>query len=226
MAGYLPLADEPLATWTASFMGHIVPDAVDYGLTPAQAAAYATKQQAYQAALAAALDPATRGAATIFTKNEVKKELIALTRETAMQIQGTMSVTDEQRQTLGLTVRKTPTPIPPPSVSPDIDVVSVVGRLVTLRLHNAAVPARRKPDGALGATLFSFVGPVPSQNVNDWKFEGSTTNATTVAEFDESVQPGTKVWFTAFWYNRRGESGPPCDPVGAVIQFGGMSMAA
>jgi len=207
MSDYLPLADESLATWTANFMGHIVPDAVDYGLTPAQAAAYATKQQAYQAALTAALNPTTRGPATILVKNEAKQELIAATREIAMQIQGTMSVTNEQRQGLGLTVRKTPTPVPPPDAAPKIDIESISGRTVTIRLHDGDVAKRGKPPGVAGASVFSYVGTTPPADPSGWTFQGNTTRTTFTASFNSGTAAET-VWFTAFWFNPRGMSGP------------------
>jgi hypothetical protein len=40
------------------------------------------------------------------------------------------------------------------------------------------------------------------------------------------VVPGAKVWFTAFWFNGRKQSGLACAPVGTNIQFGGLSQAA
>jgi hypothetical protein len=50
--------------------------------------------------------------------------------------------------------------------------------------------------------------------------------STTVdVEFDADVAAGSKVWFTAFWFNPRAMSGPACAPISAYVQFGG-SMAA
>jgi hypothetical protein len=62
--------------------------------------------------------------------------------------------------------------------------------------------------------------------VSDWQFWGNTTKTSVEVEFDASLTPGTVVWFTAFWYNPRGESGPGCAPVSGIIAGGAMQQAA
>ncbi len=145
----------------------------------------------------------------------------------ARLVQATPSVTPEQKSELEVTVRDGEgSPIPAPPTPPQIDLVSMVGRTLSIRLHNGDSTRRGKPAGVAGASVFSYVGPTPPAEIASWKFEGSTTRTTTDVAFAPDLAPGTKVWVTAFWFNPRSQSGPACDPVSALIQFGGLSMAA
>ena len=108
-----------------------------------------------------------------------------------------------------------------------MDVLSVSGHTVHVRLHDANNPGKRgKPAGCKGAALFSFVGTAAPGDPSLFKFEGNTTRTSFDVIFPDSVAPGTMVWVTAVWFNERTQSGPACSPIGAFIQFGGMSMAA
>jgi len=39
-----------------------------------------------------------------------------------------------------------------------------------------------------------------------------------------TVPAGSKVWFTAFWFNRKSESGPATNPVYSWTNNGGVSL--
>ncbi len=229
MASYLPLTDAGLLNWSANFNTQLdaLTDPTIVGLTSAQATQYASAQSAYDAAYTAATDPSTRGKATVFAKNEAKKSLVAISREFAMAVTNHPGVTDQQRLDFGLTVRDTePTPVPPPSTSPTIDVLSVDGWTFNLRLHNGDSTSRAKPEGVKGATVFSYVGDQPPVDVDDWKFEGSQTRTEVTIEFPTTLSPGTKVWITAFWFNPTSQSGPAAMPISRFINYGNMSQAA
>ena len=131
-------------------------------------------------------------------KNDARTALKNSARLLATIIQGQATVTDAQKIELGLTVRSAPSRIPRPADAPALDIVSVERRTVHLRLHDATDASRRgKPAGVAGATLFSFIGPTPPSNPNDWKFEGNTTRTTFDVTFPDSVAPGTQVWVCA-----------------------------
>jgi len=201
-------------------------DSMRYGVNPTVAAGFSGKQVEFGVALQNSSDPLTRGKRTVFLKNEAKKQLVKLTRELARQINNTLSVTDQQRQELGLTIRKVePTPVPVPSGKPKIEVIKIDGHRVTLRLSDVEKPkSLAKPAGTAGASVFSFVGVSPPGDFQNWTFESNVTRPSeTTLSFDQSLALGTQVWFTAFWYNPRGQSGPATNPVSTLIQFGGLS---
>jgi hypothetical protein len=197
----------------------------DVGLTLEEATGYATLQADYAAKLVTAVDPGTRGPAAILAKNDAKKLLVAESRKLAMAATNHPATTDAQRQALGLTIRDNdPTPVPPPSTAPLIDVLSVKARTFELRLRDAVTSAKRKPAGVQGATLFSYVGEEAPASLSDWKFEASTTRTDIEIDIPVTVPAGSKVWFTAFWFNRKSESGPATNPVYSWTNNGGVSL--
>ncbi len=223
---YLPASDAGLLSWSANFSSKIATGFASFGLTSANATAYAAKQVAFASALTASTDPLTRGPNTVLLKNQCKAALVQISRQMAMQVTGTMTVTNAQRQSLNLTVRAQPQPIPPPGVAPALDIVSITGRTVRVRLHDADDASRRRPAGVTGCSVFSYVGATPPADTDPWKFEGSTTSVNFDVQFPMSVAPGTQVWVTAFWTNSKRQGGPACTPIGCNVGGGGAAPIA
>lgn len=225
MSFYNNVTDANLLVGSLNFSTLISAGAASYGLLPAQAVSYAALHSSYASAFAAAADPISRTKGKVATKNSCRRFLIEGARNLAAIIQSTPTVTDEQKIDLGLTVRSAPQPQPRPTEPPDMDIVSVEGHLVKLRLHDSTTPSRRgRPPGASGAAVLSYVGETPSADPAEWRLEGPTTRTTVEVQFDSSIAPGSKVYLTAFWFNARGQ-GPACAPESTYIQFG-TSMAA
>jgi hypothetical protein len=226
MPDFLPTRESELLTWSVNFKELITATPTLYGLTAAQATAYADLHAAFATTYQTANDPGTRTPAAIIAKNTAMKDLKTNARQLSKIIQGTPTVTDEQRGLLGLTVPAERSPINPPEEIPVVEVLERFGTIVRLKLHDGSGSRRGKPAGVAGATLFSYVGATPPSDVGAWKFEGNTTRTITEVEFAAGTAPGTVVWFTAFWYNPRGQSGPGCAPVSAIIAGGAMQQAA
>ncbi len=216
--------DAELVSASGDFSTAITAAPATYGLVAAQATAYAALDTAFASAYATAVDPITRTKAAIAAKNQARKELVASARQLADYIISNPAVSNAQLIELGLDPRTERTPIPAPTVSPSIDFVSVTGRTVKLRLHTGV--RRGKPAGVNGVAIFSHVGATPPASIEVWKFEGNSGRTVVEVAFDDSVAPGALVWFTAFWFNNRKQSGPACDPVSVNIAGGGVSMAA
>lgn len=218
--GFLPVSDSGLLAWTINFNALIDAAPTVYGLTVEQAAEYTTLSNAYAVAYQTAVDPGTRTKGKVAAKNTARAALKDRARLLAKVIEGQPTVTDEQKIDLGLNVRKAQSPIPVPDSAPDIDIVSVSGRRVKIRLHNADNTKRGKPAGVAGASVFSFIGEVPPSDTAAWKFEGNTTRTVVDVDIDPAAQPGAKVWLTSFWFNPRAQSGPAANPVTTNVQFG------
>jgi hypothetical protein len=227
MPDFLPARDAELVTWSTNFNTRVTAAPTTYGLTAAQATAYDALHDAFVAAYNAASSDAGNSTSAIITKDDARAALKANARMLARIVQATPTVTNTQKSDLGLTVRDAdPSPIPPPDAAPGLDVVSVSGNTVRIRLHDTANPTRRgRPDGVAGAAVFSYVGAAAPSDPGAWKFEGNTVKTTVDVVFPGATAPGAKVWFTAFWFNPRAQSGPACAPVGTNIQ-GGAAMAA
>ena len=223
---FIPRTDADLLAFAQHYSTLITTAPTSYGLTTTIATTLAGKVTSYQTAFAAAVGASTRGPSTIFAKDQARRDLVAYIRTTAKQIQGTITVTDQQRQDLGLTVPAQPSPIPPPAFKPTIDIVSVSGNTVTIRIHSdGGGPRRGRPPGVDGISIWSAVGAAAPTVEADWNNQGITTRTVVDITFPSTVTPGSKVWFTAFYFNPRKQNGPAADPVGTNIA-GGSAMAA
>lgn len=220
-----PPTDAGLLAWSLNFSTRITAAPVPLGLTAGQATSYATLHTNFSNAMAA-IDPGERSKSLVSTKNLARTALKTSARQLASIIQGQPTVTDAQKIDLGLTVRNAPTPIPPPANAPGITIVATTGNTVKIRLTDLVDSANRgKPAGVDGASVFSFIGAAAPTEESEWNFEGVTSKTRLDIEFPETVAPGAKVWFTAFWFNNRKENGPAATAVGTNIP-GGSAMAA
>lgn len=230
MADFLPNNDSKLRAWADNFSTKITAQPVSYGLVAAQATAFAAVMATFDAALSVATTPATRTRGAIAAKDAAKKTMMANARDLARIINAFPSITNQQRIDLGLTPRSdtiSPVPVPVPQESPVLEVVSANGYNMRLKLRSVDSNRRGKPPGVDGATIFSFVGSAPPTDIAKWKYEGSTSITLFDMAFPPTVEGGSQVWLTAFWYNPRKQSGPACTPISAYIAGGvGVSMAA
>jgi hypothetical protein len=226
---FIPRNDAEFLAWVLNLSTRVTATPVPYGLSAGIATTLAGLVSTFETALEAATDPSTRGKQTVLIKSEARTTLENYCRVVARQVQGTSTVTNPQRNELGLTVRDVePSSIPAPGMAPGMVVTKVDGRMVGVRLFDPANPTRRrKPVGVQGATVMSYVGETAPLDPSAWKFEGSVTRTKAEVLFPLTVPAGAKVWLTAFWFNPRAEGGPACAPVGTHVQFGGdMPMAA
>lgn len=223
MADYLPTRESELVTWASNFNTLVQAGAITYGLTPAQALQMGSLYTAFAAAHQTASDPATRSPSNIIAKNTAMKNMVACIRQLARILQANPSLSAQQKSDLGLTVRDVePSPVNPPASAPMLDVLSAAGRLVKIRLHDSANPARRgRPDGVAGASVFSFVGPTPPAELSAWMFVGNTSRTGMDVQFDAQVPAGAVVWLTACWFNGKAQNGPACSPVNTNLPGGG-----
>ena len=218
---YFPTTDSGVEQFTANFSGLISIDPAVYGLDSKIAADYSGLQKDFAAKLTAAVNPATRGRLSVFQKDEARKALVLITRKYAQQISKMVSVTDDQRVELGITIADTKrTPVPAPTTSPHIKVIKTEGRYVTLELSQTKAK-RGKPNKVAGATIFTFTGPVAPQGADGWKFIENTTKTTVQIPFPPS-STGDTIWITAFWSNSRDESGPAAAPISIALPAGGV----
>lgn len=218
--GFLPNKDDALLAWSLNFKTIISAGPVPLGLTAAQATAYSALHSSFAAAMEACA-PGMKSKSLVAAKNDARDLLKTSARLLASIIQGQAAVTDAQKLELGLTVRSAPTPIPPPADAPALDIVWVKGRVVRIRLHDAANPGRRgKPANVKGAAVFSFIGEEPPTDMRQYHFEGNTTETIISITFPPDTAAGAKVWILAMWFNERTKSGPPCEPVGTNLQLG------
>jgi hypothetical protein len=222
---FLPSREADLVTWLGTFQDGITSMGMAVGISTSQVTTFTGLNSTWVDAYNASQNANTRTPAGIIVKNQAKKSVVDNARLLAGIIQKFPGTSDEQRATLGLNVPAARTPIPPPSVSPFIDVMSVIGHTVQIRLHDGSLTSRAKPAGVTGANIFSYVGAAPPATVEEWTFQGGTSRNVIDIPFPIDLAPGTKVWLTAQWTNSKREAGVATDPISVLIQFGGLSQA-
>lgn len=215
VADYLPTRESELLLWVDVFQTKIGAAPASFGISLPQSAGLTANFNDFEAKYLLLQDSATRTPLAIENKDQAKDKLlndVNGVRKIAQYIQNNPATTDSQRVDLGLPVHDDqPSPVPAPVLSPQIDMQPPVVRTVRIRLHNEqTLGHRRKPEGVAGATIFSFVGPLPPalDDVGAWKFEMNTGKTTEEITFPSTVAAGATVWITASWYNQKGEQGP------------------
>jgi len=222
-ADFLPARESDLLEWTANFSLKINTMAAALGLTPLQAASYQAVNDSFAQAYRTAIDPVTRTPTAIVVKNTIKTELVELARSFAAIIQSHPETTDPQRVSLGLTVRRRDgVSIGRPPGKPELTMLSTTGRRAKLKVFAIDEHRRAKPDGVAGAMVLAHVGEEPPLEPWDWCYCCTTTRQEFEVSFPPRIAPGAKVWLTAMWFNRKGQSGPAATPVSTRI---GDSMA-
>lgn len=218
---YLPSTDSELLYWSGHFARGVAERAEELGISPQRAAALVAAQQAFAAAMALLGNSETRTSIARFRKNERREELKAAVRPVAELIQANADVSDEQRQALGLTIRKRGrSRIGRPTEAPSVWIADVRGTTVTVVLRQEVAGRRGRPAGATGALIYAIVSPAAAADPSPeaWPITRFVTETTASITFDGP--PGSVVYVTARWVNRRAEGGPLADTVSAHLQFG------
>jgi hypothetical protein len=205
---------------SANFAALLTAAPTTYGLVASQATAFATLNTALQTAYAAAISPATRTRTAV----EANRQAIENMRKTAILygkiITATPTVTDAQLVALGLLPRSSPAPRPIPLIPPVLTIVSVVNRLVTIKIRPGGSDSRSKPNGTAGAQVFSYSGPTAPSDPRLYHYEGLATRGTAQVQFPDTIANGSTVWLAAGWVTQRGLPCQACTPVQVIIQGG------
>lgn len=222
MPDFLPRRDGQLLAWAAGFGRGISEDPQSLGLTPAQADAYDSAYTAMAYEMHLASSGSTRTAAVVLQKSESTAALKSLARTLARIVRANPDVSANRRMQLGLDPgNRAATKILAPDASPDIQIKSVVGQRVTLRLYNTGEPSRSGiPRGTIGAQLFTCLSEDRPEADAFWQPQGLTSTARMMIEFPASIRPGAQVWFAARWLSPRLKPGPMSSPVSTRVQGG------
>lgn len=222
----VPTKDSSLLNWSTNFNTRCVASPVTFGLTAGQMTIYTPLHNTFVSAYNAANIVGSRSKSLVSAKNDAKAALLLDARALYALVAANTTVSAANKDLINVAVRRHPAPQPVPSVSPALDIVSVMGKTIKIRLHDAAIPSHRgKPAGVKGASVFSFVGTEAPTDPAEWKFEGNTTVTTVDIVFPTTVAAGAQVWLTASWFNERAQAGPTCAAVGANLQYGSLMAA-
>jgi hypothetical protein len=219
-------SDADLASGSANAVSIITPVPATYGVTAPQITAYGVLTTNFNDLLALAIAPATRTPVSIADKNNAKDTLKEASVNLAKIITATQTVTNAMLIALRMNERVIPTPRPVPGTPPTVEVISVAGRLVTIRVHDTETEGRGLPFGAVGANIYSYAGPTAPSDPREYHFEGMATRAKTQIVFPDSVASGATIWLSAQWVSRRGDTSVGSTPMCFTLQGGALPAAA
>ncbi len=217
--------DSVLASQASNFSTVLTADPVVYNETPAAATAVATAVDAFVASLNILTEARANGVRSqqmTAAKDADRLAMLNLLRPIYSSVQDSVSISDEAKIALGVHVKDTTnTPQPVPDFAPLLSVTKVNGSVVSVRAANPNEPASRaRPPFVSGIALFSYVGSEAPTDPSAFKFEGNTGRVDIDVVFSALVPTGATVWFTAFFFNNRKQSGPACTPVSATLGAG------
>src|SRR5262245_5210274 len=143
----VPKKDSLLVNYSTNFNTRGVAAPADFGLSVPQMTAFTALHEAWLDAYTACNVEGGKNKALVAEKNQAKANLLPYARELYAQIQFSLTVTDENKTLMGVTIRSNqPTPVPPPADPPKLTKLSVVGTVVKYQVADLAFPdTKRRP---------------------------------------------------------------------------------
>ena len=222
----IPRADSAVLQWSQNVLNLISCSPSQWGLQPSDVSDYAALHADFATKLTAC-EPSVRSKPAVVAKNESLEKLKSGALLLAYKIYADASVSEAMKVQIGMPPRAKPTQIPPPDSAPIVQIVSQSGFTVRIRLRDTDGARRGRAAHTAGASVFTFAGDEPPTDRGQWKFERSTGRVDKIdITFPATLTPGTKVWFTALWFNGRKQSGPMAQPIAANVAGGSVSKAA
>lgn len=205
---YIPASDADFDAWIVNFSTLLTADPTAYGEDAASALVVQTAADTWTAAYLAATDPGTRTTPTIAAKDAARVDADAAARPVAQRINANTSVTNMQREDLGITVRKTTrTPVPAPITAPALTLRSAIPNQHELSIRDETTPTTKaKPFGVVGVELHRAIGVAPAVDPAATSFLNVTTKTPTWQQTDPG-DAGSTVTYFARWITRSGPGG-------------------
>lgn len=231
MPDFIPRKDSLAAHWAAHFVQHVAGDAARFNL-PAETIALLVQRQAdFAEAVRVASHSGTRTAVTVEAKRAARAAFETVARQVAGIVRGMASNDRVTLIQLGLATgpgRGAPRRrVGRPASAPVVSVRLVDGSRVTIQLKNTDTPGRRGMHADIAdAHLYTFVGEQYPAALNEWKHYGGSSRGIKTIDFGSAHRPGTQVWITARWGNRRGEFGAHATPVMTFLGYCGAAARA
>lgn len=215
---WIPSADTDLTAWVGNFLTYASDNLAVLGLSPAKLVPLQSAFTLWVPAYAAHIGAQTTAQSARENKDSVRDDIETALRPLVNVIQATPSVTDAQRQALGITVRSaTRTAVGAPTTRPVATVDTSQRLRHTISFVNELTPtSRAKPDGVSGCEIWVKVGNAPPADPAELRYLATDTRTPYVAEFD-GVDAGKTAYYMLRWVSTRGDQGPWSQTVSGTI---------
>jgi len=207
-SSYIPASDQGFDAFATNFAALLTADPTAYGEDAGVAATVQAAVDAWAAAFALATNPASRTTPVIADKDAARVSAVATIRPVAMRINANSAVTNQQREDLGLTVRKQfPTPVPAPTSVPTLALLQSIPNQQKLSIRDENTPTTKaKPFGVVGVEVFRAIGASPAAGPEEASFLARST-VSPVYLGNSGAEAGLTATYFARWTTRSGPNG-------------------
>jgi hypothetical protein len=183
---YIPTKNADLNNWMANFAAVAAAAPSAYGLTSANIATINAANANFGAAYAPLTSPSTKTKAAVSAFNGQRAASLAQVTPLAVQISASPSISNDNKTSIGVTVRKTTrSPLPVPTTQPSLSLVAMLpGSLQLAYVDGAAPGGKQKPFGAVGMEVWTNIGTVPATDPSQASYIQSVSKSPFLLTYD------------------------------------------
>ncbi|MDR0428152.1 MAG: hypothetical protein LBH12_06065 [Dysgonamonadaceae bacterium] len=215
---FIPENDEKFLVWLKNLTAYISQKYETWNIPVAEIHPLNAQTAAFETALHAAMNPATRTKAAVQAKNDTRNTVKSTIRMfLKAYVTYNRAVTDSDRDNMNLPIhKKGRTPAPIPKGYPFFRIDSSVIRRLSIYFYDSANEKRRKPEGVHGAEIRWGFSDVPVVEPEKLIYSGFDTASPYTIEFTGEDR-GRTVYIALRWENTRGEKGPWSEIYNSII---------
>jgi hypothetical protein len=174
-------------------------------------------QTAFKTLFAETQDPATRTSVVIAQRNDARAVLTAKARQMVeFRIRRNPAVTTADLIAIHLKPYNPPSPVPPPTTIPEIEMETPHPRVLRIKFRVSGSRHLGKPAGVHGLECGWVIADAPPQHTRDLLNSSFATRNPLELVFDEDER-GQRIYFAARWESGVGKKGLWSDIFSAVI---------
>jgi hypothetical protein len=218
MPDYIPASDAEFNAWQANFVNYANLNLANLGLVILDLTSIFSAQAAWTPSLTAHVAAQANAQSARATKDANRTALEVLIRALVRRLQASPSVSDAEREALGITVPDTgATAAATPTTRPICQVDTAQRLRHTIDFTDESTPTRKaKPAGVLGAEIWVKIGPTPPVDPGELTFLAVDTRSPYTRDYPGS-EGGKQAHYMLRWVNTRGETGPWSETATATI---------
>ena len=212
---YIPHGDDEFNAWQANFVTYANANLANLGLTILDLTSIFSAQAAWTPSLTAHVAAQANAQSARATKDANRTALEVLIRALVRRLQASPSVSDAEREALGITVPDLGAATPTTRPLCQVDASQRLRHTIDFADENT--PTRKaKPAGVMGAEIWVKIGPTPPVDPGELTFLAVDTRSPYTADFD-GADGGKQAHYMLRWVNTRGETGPWSETATATI---------
>ncbi|MDR0422226.1 MAG: hypothetical protein LBH72_04345 [Proteiniphilum sp.] len=215
---YIPDIAARFDVWQRVLVTDIRAKAAELGIPPDGLTRLLTLQERWNRAYSVAENPATRTKGAVKEKTDARREYVAeLRRVIRMYITYNSTVSDQEREDMGLPVHsRKRTPAPPITSRPEMEVRFPQVQQHRLVVRDSVLKGRGLPPRAAGFEVWRRMGPPNPAVEDDWRLVTQASHSPFLLTYGEE-KSGLRVYYRVRWVNTRGVPGPWSEIISAVI---------